>query len=157
MLGFRAKEMHRMFYLVTALTLVAALLSGCSVAYQPSNGVKEGYQDFVLPSGCIVLTYVGNGRATSSALKEVWQRRATEWCPAGFNIVSINQDIRHGTMVSPVGGIDARLGTQTPVLRGVFKCLGGQLSMNQHIYATEDDSHFIQQVTEIWSNHDECK
>lgn len=72
MLGFRVKEMRRLFYLVTVLTLVAALVTGYFVAYQPSNGVKEGYQDFVLPSACIVLTYVGNGRATASTLQAIW-------------------------------------------------------------------------------------
>jgi hypothetical protein len=150
MLGFRAKEMHRMFYLVTALTLFVALVTGCSVAYQPSKGAKEGYQDFVLPSGCIVLTYVGNGRATASALQEVWQRRATEWCPTGFDIVSMSRDIRHGTMVSPVGGIDARLGTQTPVLRGVFKCQGGIESISRSVQASEQDSKLIHLATNIW-------
>ncbi|WP_195742874.1 hypothetical protein [Shewanella woodyi] len=148
--------MRRLFYVVTKLALFAALLTGCSVAYQPSNGVKEGYQDFMLPSGCIVLTYVGNGRATASALQEVWQRRATEWCPTGFDIVSMNRDIRHGSMVSPVGGGDARLGTQTPVLSGVFKCMGGIEHISGSVQASEQDRKFIQLAADIWSNNPSC-
>lgn len=149
--------MRRMFYLVTVLTLFVALLTGCAVAYQPSNGVKEGYQDFVLPSGCIVLTYVGNGRATTSTLQEVWQRRATEWCPTGFDVVYMNRDIRHGSMVSPVGGIDACLGTQTPILRGVFKCQGGVESISKNVEASEQDRKFIQLAADIWRNNASCK
>ncbi|WP_197021454.1 hypothetical protein [Shewanella sp. 38A_GOM-205m] len=151
--------------LASLLALIGLSLTGCTLLpYQASDGVKPGFHDMPLPGGCIVLDYIGNSFATFSMLENAWQQRAQEWCPAGFDTVLKEKDIRRGSIRSPVNGIDTTLGTETRIIYGVIKChtvqaglLNEALVSFKRPQASINDPAFMKLATEIWESKGICK
>lgn len=120
------------------ILLFFLMLTACASPYAPlitHSKHAGGYQEELLnPSAAdstidtsinhkrYLLTYQGTTSDTNHYITHLWNKRANELCPSGYNIEVHRQIIIHGTVRLPVNGLMVTLGTQAPVDKGIIQC-----------------------------------
>ena len=125
---------RRQTLLGTGLVAAALLMQGCATAapavYGPIGAeAPYGYSDHENPDGSHTVLVVMAGNATVAALREFFDRRATELCPAGLertNVFRVHADEYYASAPAVYGGAGfgtrGRLGVH---LEGYVYCKSG--------------------------------
>lgn len=99
-----------------SLVLISFVLSGCATPYQ-AHTWSGGYKDKKVGENHYLVEYYGNGTTSVTMLKEFWNRRATEVCPNGYDVLTQDKGATDGGIF--LGGITS---IEHPWLKAEIAC-----------------------------------
>ena len=96
---------------IFGILVLCFILVGCATPYQP-KGLMGGFEDISLGDNKHKITWQGNGYTSKAKLIYYTERRASEICKSGFDILDKDYDV--------VGSLGPFAGA--PVLVTTIKC-----------------------------------
>lgn len=87
-----------MRFRVLALTCIL-LITGCATGYQKYSWAG-GYKDKSVGDNKYLVEYYGNGTTSPQTVDEFWNKRASEVCPNGFNVLEEAGGANQGSFTS---------------------------------------------------------
>ncbi len=96
---------------IFGILVLCFILVGCATPYQP-KGLMGGFEDISLGDNKHKITWGGNGYTSKAKLIYYTERRASEICKSGFDILDKDYDV--------VGSLGPFAGA--PVLVTTIKC-----------------------------------
>jgi hypothetical protein len=96
---------------ILGILFLGLLLSGCATPYQPM-GLLGGFEDISLGDNKHKITWQGNGYTSKAKLVYFTEKRASEICRSGFDILDQDFDTIGG--LGPIAGM--------PLLVSTIKC-----------------------------------